>query len=483
PYDPLVSNPLENGSINAPFDSIQEAINAAVDGSTVLVTNGYYIGSGNRNIDPLGKAISIITYSANPADTVIDADGLGSAFLFQNGEDANTVVKGFEIISPPGGCADGECGYEYGIICKDGSSPLIQDCYIHDCEMAGIYCSFASSPLIKNVVITDCGIGVEAVSGSAPTLVNCLVHTINGVGISVSDSDELFVSGTTITNCAERGVEVVDVVECYFTNCVVAENLGGFRFEASAPTIESTLITNNVAPDYYSYKGDVRASDTLMAVVAAADADYSDVTSDDENGGGILLIDGSVLTLINCVLGDNRAVALDPSFDSTDPNSLPNYGLGGALYVGSGSQSLSINCTYSGNEARRGAAISSDGTEADYIRNSILWGNVAEDQWIDNLGSLATALQNQYASLECRAGSFDIWYSDVEYGASYVDTYKYVIEADPLFAAGYALSVGSPCIDVGTISVAPETDILGTVRPLDGDGDGTAKVDLGAYEF
>ncbi|NLX26214.1 MAG: right-handed parallel beta-helix repeat-containing protein, partial [Lentisphaerae bacterium] len=483
PYDPLVSNSSEDGSLGAPFDSIQEAIDAAVDGSTVLVTNGYYIGSGNRNIDPLGKAISIITFSSNPADTLIDADGLGSAFLFQKGEDTNTVIRGFEIISPPGGCADGECGYEYGIVCIDGSSPLIQDCYIHECEMAGIYCSHVSSPRIENVIIKDCGVGIEADSGSSLTVVNCLVSGISGTGILVSDAEELSVSDTTIIDCVGRGVEVVNVLDCYFTNCVVTDNLGGFRFEASRPLIESSQIIGNVAPEYYMYEGAVRATNTLMAVVADADPDYSDVTSDDENGGGILLLDGSELSLINCVLAENLAVALDPGFDPSDASSLPNFGLGGALYVGNGCRSFSINCTFAGNEARRGAAISSDGTDANYIRNAILWGNVAEDQWISG-GALSTAAQNQYASLECRAGSFDIWYSDVEYGDSYINPCKYVIEADPLFVlGGYELSAGSPCIDVGTSNEAPATDVVGIERPQDGNLDTVPMVDLGAYEF
>jgi hypothetical protein len=139
------------------YGTIQEGLDAASPGDTVLVAPGTYTGPGNRNLDFRGKDLVLVSEAGAEA-TVIDVQGNAPrrGFQFHSRETRAAVVDGFTI---RGGWGDipGESGA--GILIES-SSPTIRNCIIKENAIeelsggAGIYSDGNSAPLIYRCVIT-----------------------------------------------------------------------------------------------------------------------------------------------------------------------------------------------------------------------------------------------------------------------------------------------------------------------------------------
>jgi len=164
----------------ADFNSIQAAINDSNNADTIIVADGTYTGEGNKNIDFGGKAITVRSENG-PDSCIINCEGLGCGFIFNQQEGSNSIVHGFTIIN---GCR--WCGYDEFPITWYG---------------AGIVCE-ASSPTIVNCVIrynyAHLGAGIFVSYGGSPTIFNCIIANNNGGGIFCGE-------GTWVVNCTIVG--------------------------------------------------------------------------------------------------------------------------------------------------------------------------------------------------------------------------------------------------------------------------------------
>jgi hypothetical protein len=160
------------------FPTIQAAITACVPGDTILLTDGVFTGTGNRDIDYQGKGITIRSESGNADACVIDCQHLGRGFLFISREPLEAILQNITITNGTG--QDGG-----GLLCRSSSNATLQGCVFrgnHVTRHGGaVACGYSSS-----VTATDCafignsanangyGGGVECYSECTLVLVRCL---------------------------------------------------------------------------------------------------------------------------------------------------------------------------------------------------------------------------------------------------------------------------------------------------------------------
>ena len=194
PGDIGISDLHENGTAAQPFDSIQEAIEVAAEGASIIVRPGTY----KENLSFIGRSIHVTGIDPNDpnisAYPVIEGASDGPAVTFSRGEDPNCVLNGFVLSGGRGRLAG-------AILCL-GSSPTISNCLVvgntaSDADGAAIYCKDSDAVFANCTVVNNSGGeqggGFHAMD-SHLMLVNSIVWENTPSQMAASGSGELSVS-------------------------------------------------------------------------------------------------------------------------------------------------------------------------------------------------------------------------------------------------------------------------------------------------
>ena len=247
--DPEVSDPLEDGTRDHPYDAIQEAIDAATSGNTIVVLDGTYQGDGNRDIRPLGK--EIVIQSLNGFEQTHIEGYPSSGFICDSGETMNTRIKGFTVYTWK------DFFGKAGLLC-DGSSPEIEACRFWDCGEAGILCVNNAAPEIEGCEIVENAGGIRSID-SSPLIESCLIVSnvsAQGAGIYLEGSSSAVIENCLIVeNTASNeggGLFIGAGATPELIHCTVAGNTatirGGGISSVGSPTIINSIVYDNVAP-------------------------------------------------------------------------------------------------------------------------------------------------------------------------------------------------------------------------------------------
>jgi hypothetical protein len=367
-------------------DAITRAVSTAENGDTLVVAAGTYDGGINLR----GKHIQLVC--TNPDDpnvvsmTIIDCQQAGRAFIFNTGEDADTVVDGFTIIdgnviSENGGgiyvdsnssptfvnvvisnCVANN-GYGGGIFVNDGSRAAFINCTVVNCTAdagGGAFCDGNSAPIFDQCTFrgnfADFGGGMYFGINCMPDVNLC---TFSGNAAS-QDGGGLF--------CGPDSTAAI--ADCNFAGNSAGRGAGVYCERMSETTVIGSIFTDNTAA---TDGGAVCWVDANMLIV-----DSNIVSNSAIRGGGLWCDASGETAIVGCTIGFNQAgPRLTEPNNPNDPNAT-TMGQGGGMYC-FGTPVLLRDCIINHNAASTsgGGVYLSGDSNSPQIANCLIINNTS----------------------------------------------------------------------------------------------------------
>jgi hypothetical protein len=343
-FSTMICLPVSATIIDIPADypTIQQGIDASLDGDTVLVQPGTYVENINFNghNTVLGSLYLTTGDTSYVSTTIIDGNSQAPVITFASGEGNTAVISGFSIVN---GFIS---GYGAGIRCINNSNPKITSNRIERnvaWKGAGLLCEDSSPFVGNNYFYAD----TSWHDGGA---INC---RLNSASIIVGNIFEANYGDCGAAICCEGSDALIQ-------NNSMTGNFATYRGGAiaclygSQPLIKNNTIKGNVA----DWGGGLLAS--------YSDIVFSDnvVCDNSAYGGGGLFVSGSDESIIdNNVFNGN--FALDHPYGG---------GLGGGIYCSQSDIPISNSIFWSDSAAVSGNEIHVDECEPTFAYSDIRGG-------------------------------------------------------------------------------------------------------------
>lgn len=245
----------------ADFETIQDGLDAASGGDTVLIAGGTYSGDRNTELDFHGDGILLRPLSGFRYETIIEG-GSHRAFLFDDGEDSLAVVDGLRIthcIADTGGAVlirnssptFRNCSIEYGFavyagggVFARGGDPTFDSCtfYRDSADDGGGVVILNGAATFRNCTFSTNHAGYEGggarILGSQVVFEDCyfgLNDALTGGALSLRRPATVDVSGCDFIRNTSRSYGAA--IHMYGCSAAISE----CYFEKNAPTGGGTV--------------------------------------------------------------------------------------------------------------------------------------------------------------------------------------------------------------------------------------------------